>query len=1217
MKKFIILLMTVFIAMTSKALNHSGYINTETWYASGNPHIITNNLFVNSGHTLTIEAGCIIKFDGNYRFVVWGALHADGTDANHILFTSNEPLPAAGDWRYIHFQGAAAGTYMNYCDISYGGSQNNNASILLESNDGNVSLNYCVIEYSDDFGICENWNGSNISNCTIRYSDKSGIYVNGGATNISGCTIENNTDYGIYYNNDYTPATISNTSITNNGNYAILTYGNLVTNITGNMSISGNNPDAIRVEGNNNYLDSGTWLNHDVPYVVAGNIYVNNGQTLTLEAGVVIRFDGNRRLHSYGSLIADGTAAEPIIFTSFDSSPSAGDWRNVCIEGPESACLLDYCIIRYAGSSNDNASLSINSASNLVTISNCIVENGDDHGIRIRWDNTLVNINNTVVRNHKDDGISLDWGASVNLDGCNIENNGGYGIYCIGNEEIASVANTSVLNNGNYAIYTFADNVRFLQTTTTISGNNPDAVWVGYDNISTGTWNNLDAPYVIGENYITVPNNQVWTIEKGTIIKVDGNYEIDINGSVVAIGSVDTVITFTTNTSNKWKYLYLDGADAGTTFEYCNFLYGGRSNGTVYLNNSGTNVSFNNCRFEYSDNSGVYIYNSSPSFINCTLTHNDTYGIMLTGGNTPTFGTDTTEWNAIYGNSGPYQLRGYNVATTAEYIYWGNTNCIGQVDDLIHDDDETGWYAPVDFTPFISNSQIGFDVETTWTGDSDTDWDDDDNWDNCKPCAEINAVIPDDPRDQPVVGDDVETKDLTMLPGSTLDILSGNTLIVHGDLLLQADESSQASLIDAGTLTVLGETFAEFYVDADRWHYLSSPVSNAVSNVFLELYLKQWHENDSSWSYIVPVDVPLNPGQGYASWSYSGDQGTKTVAFTGGSLNTGTLNLPVTATDQGGNASIDNGEGWNYVGNPYPSAIDWDVAGWTKTNINGTIYVYDGVQYRTWNGHHGTLSGGIIPAMQGFMVKANDFNPVLQVSNATRRHGRSVYKSTNEVSNLLVLKVEGNGYSDETFIHFNENATNGFDNELDGYKLFGIDEAPQIYSKADGLKLSINDLPEMSEGLVIPVGLRVGAEGEYTLAVSGLEDVCPAMDIYLVDIKTGVNINLCEQQVNTFVSSPLDNYDRFYLHFGTLGTQEPVPHERIHIYSDENVVYVSNPENKKGLILEVVDITGHKVITGKLDSSSLTKTKLDVSGGYYIVKVSSDTEVVSKKVFIQ
>lgn len=45
-------------ALPVYAVNHSGNINTQTWYAAENPHIIIGNVTVVNGDTLTIEAGC-------------------------------------------------------------------------------------------------------------------------------------------------------------------------------------------------------------------------------------------------------------------------------------------------------------------------------------------------------------------------------------------------------------------------------------------------------------------------------------------------------------------------------------------------------------------------------------------------------------------------------------------------------------------------------------------------------------------------------------------------------------------------------------------------------------------------------------------------------------------------------------------------------------------------------------------------------------------------------------------------------------------------------------------------------------------------------------------------------------------------------------------------------------------------------------------------------
>jgi subtilisin family serine protease len=57
------------------------------------------------------------------------------------------------------------------------------------------------------------------------------------------------------------------------------------------------------------------WTN-DKTYIVNGNIGIAPGVTLTIQPGTVIQFNGNYNLNVGGTLIADGTAAQPIRFES-------------------------------------------------------------------------------------------------------------------------------------------------------------------------------------------------------------------------------------------------------------------------------------------------------------------------------------------------------------------------------------------------------------------------------------------------------------------------------------------------------------------------------------------------------------------------------------------------------------------------------------------------------------------------------------------------------------------------------------------------------------------------------------------------------------------------------------------------------------------------------------------------------------------------------------
>src|SRR3989344_1978062 len=87
------------------------------------------------------------------------------------------------------------------------------------------------------------------------------------------------------------------------------------------------------------------------PYAICGSDTVKAGRTLTMEAGVVLKFgtptcpfgSSSQQLIIYGTLIANGSSTDPVIFTSIkddsvagdtngdgaSSTPAKGDWARI------------------------------------------------------------------------------------------------------------------------------------------------------------------------------------------------------------------------------------------------------------------------------------------------------------------------------------------------------------------------------------------------------------------------------------------------------------------------------------------------------------------------------------------------------------------------------------------------------------------------------------------------------------------------------------------------------------------------------------------------------------------------------------------------------------------------------------------------------------------------------------------------------------------------
>jgi len=468
----------------------------------------------------------------------------------------------------------------------------------------------------------------------------------------------------------------------------------------------------------------------------------------------------------------------------------------------------------------------------------------------------------------------------------------------------------------------------------------------------------------------------------------------------------------------------------------------------------------------------------------------------------------------------------------------------------------------------------------------------------------------------------------TIKPGAEFTLSSSAEIEVGNTLAMEADATKASSFIDDGTLTTTGNLDIQKYISADRWHYFSSPVTLETASTFLEMYLYSFNESTydpgppavGGWENIINETTPLNVGVGYKVWSFSPSPGSTVTSFTNGTLNNGPLSLPISATDQNG-GGIGDGEGWNLAGNPYPSALDWTDASWTKTNLTGSVYVYDGIQYLAWpaEGGYGTLPGGIIPSGQAFFVKANDLSPALGVTNDARVHGVDAYKATTELNDVLELTVYGNDYQDKTFVSFNEHATANFDDQYDAYKLMGIDEAPQLYSMGDVL-YTVNAQPELQGDVSISLGFNVGVEGLYKIVPTEVESFDPETEIYLEDIQEGVLVDLNVQKKYSFFATPEDNTERFILHFfgPTVGIENDLVanDNGFVIYSSNQSVFVKNTE-ETSCTVKVYDIMGHEVANVSNTMDMDIELKVNSSQGFYIVKVLTSSGVTSKKVYIK
>lgn len=468
-----------------------------------------------------------------------------------------------------------------------------------------------------------------------------------------------------------------------------------------------------------------------------------------------------------------------------------------------------------------------------------------------------------------------------------------------------------------------------------------------------------------------------------------------------------------------------------------------------------------------------------------------------------------------------------------------------------------------------------------------SNWFDPANWGGIVPGATTNITIPGGAANYPTLTSPATCANITIQDGG--------------------------SFIGTEYLTVTGISLAQRSVPANTYHFLSSPVvSTTFNSVFPNNQLLIWAQvyNEPTGTWInQTISNSMVPGIGYSVW-IDPSIGAQTALFSGTFNSTGeteTLSL----LNGGGNPNL---VGWNLLGNPFPSGIDWDNGGWHGGNVDGSVYIWDGAGqiYKSWNGSIGSMTGGVIPPENGFFVKTNTNNSTITIPLAARVHtGQGFYKDA--VPNTLQVGITGNGYHDDTYIQFTPDATAGFDVTGDAYKLWGITDVPQVYSIIPGDVLSINALPSTEANPVVSLGLKVGAATTYTLTASGMASFDPFVPVRLDDLKLGTTQDLRLNDTYTFTAAPGDPENRFNIRFySPVGTEEPAMANFL-VWADHRDIIVNNAGGYNGLI-HVYNTAGQLIKTLKMEPGIHNIMSLPV--GVYIVKASSGKAVVSRKVVL-
>jgi len=548
------------------------------------------------------------------------------------------------------------------------------------------------------------------------------------------------------------------------------------------------------------------------------------------------------------------------------------------------------------------------------------------------------------------------------------------------------------------------------------------------------------------------------------------------------------------------------------------------------------------------------------------------------------------------------EMDGFIVGHTIIYRYWDDSEAEEYV--LVEASYNSGF--SIDYqSQGTAIAELNGYAALTWTGTSNNSWNNIANWSLTRlPDTATNVVIPTGLTNYPTLSAAGECKDLT----------------------IQSNNVGDASILGDNLLTIDRNTIVERYTSGGKWHDIAAPVTaQTVHSVYMngapKVWLAHYNEPTDTRTYVYNLFDPMDPGAGFELWVEGGNDAT--FKYSGPlqtndlSLNSGTI-PPISFSDPA--------HGYNLIGNPFASPLDWDVGTWNLTDIEGTIWIWDPASgsYKDRSGGIGSLTDGIIPIGQGFFVHATANTASITIPVDARVHSSQAYYKNSEkvahIPNYFSIKAIKGERNDELNIVFSGDASEEYDNGRDARKMFANSgNAPQIYSLQSNEVLSINGLPLLSEeGRTVKLHYLTGISGEQTLVAKTA--FLPNTIVVLEDLFTDIRQNLVDNPVYTFESLVGDEPDRFLLHFGLAysGIDDQDNNNHIYIYTNDGVVYIRSEgeASKEQKELVISDLLGRTVLKTTLFPAVLSKVPISKSYGYLIVRVKSESRIKTAKVFI-
>jgi len=483
---------------------------------------------------------------------------------------------------------------------------------------------------------------------------------------------------------------------------------------------------------------------------------------------------------------------------------------------------------------------------------------------------------------------------------------------------------------------------------------------------------------------------------------------------------------------------------------------------------------------------------------------------------------------------------------------------------------------------------------------------------------------------------------ITTNASSILNVAVGKQLTVNttltnnGTLNLLSDATGTATILTPATIAgsgtyqiqqyITGATNSETALPNGRFWYISSPVSVSTSAIFDPASgNKLWSFSESGGAYTPITDgsASLAIGKSYVARM----KANTTLQFTG-TPNNGEVIVNVT---RDGATSF---RGFDLIGNPYPSYLDWKNAVktdllpsmWFRTaNVAGTAMVFDtynaSTDEATGNGVRGVVNQ-YIPPMQGFWVKAqtNGVTGHVTFNNALRsqQSGNLLRSAETSVEKSVVRLQVSNGTDiDQAILAFMDGATDALD-AYDSEKMFNnVASIPEIFTLAGSSQVAINGMAPFSGSKTLALGFNTAVAGTFSIQANAIVNL--EGKVTLIDNLLKVSQNLVENPVYTFKSEVVSGSDRFSV------VIERMPTSLVNALKASAVIFAredgriqveTSGLGNNQVRISVYTVSGQLLNAAKTTSSS-TVLNTQLKPGLYLVTVSADGLNTTQKVIIK